>query len=377
MTVQLKLIPISLPLTSPAIVQNRMSRERNGILVLLSANEATGMGECIPLPGLHDETLESCFENLNAVKRNLASRSLTFNDTIPINLRLPYFGKLDIKDKLFPSCKFAVEQALFHLLIQLDPIQLTSTFASDSNFLCASVNGLTSLDEGSILDIAERISENHFSVVKIKIGRHSNRKDLLEEEIQFVKDLSCHLDHKVKLRLDANRSLNLDELLYFWEKTKSLPIDYFEEPLSGNFAITKAMYSRIDLPIALDESLRFYLPFQDRSELPSSVRALVIKPTTIGGISNTLGIIDFCNRYELQCVLSSAYDSGWATSFYVLLSKAIQNQAHLGLDTYRFLEKDLLVKRLELIQGQICISKTFFHQPPNILVNDFVADLTA
>ena len=101
------------------------------------------------------------------------------------------------------------------------------------------------------------------------------------------------------------------------------------------------------LPVALDESLVAIEP--DALDGLRYVRAVVLKPTLLGGISRTLRIAKRALSLGMTPVVSSAYESGVGAAALVALAAGIGDRTvPAGLDTYRRLNADVLVSPLDL-----------------------------
>jgi len=103
--------------------------------------------------------------------------------------------------------------------------------------------------------------------------------------------------------------------------------------------------SETSAPVALDESLVEMVP-EDLSN-HGYARAVVLKPTLLGGISHTLRIAEQARRFGITAVMSSAYESGIGTLGLISLAATI-GAAPAGLDTYRRLAGDVFDQPLDL-----------------------------
>jgi O-succinylbenzoate synthase len=100
------------------------------------------------------------------------------------------------------------------------------------------------------------------------------------------------------------------------------------------------------VPVALDESLAGMEP-ETLEEHPYA-RAVVLKPTLLGGLSRTLRFAERASDLGMKPVISSAYETGIGTAALVALAAGVGEEAPAGLDTYRALAGDVLRPRLEL-----------------------------
>lgn len=152
--------------------------------------------------------------------------------------------------------------------------------------------------------------------------------------------LTKELSKKMKLRIDFNGSLSLEQALIFAKECESDAIEFYEEPLKNS---SELQY--FPFPIALDESLRKQ-GFEKLANL-SHVVALVIKPTMTGNLAS-------CKAYEKfgkPLVLSSAFESGVGIAQILRFAPHLNSILSLGIDTYRYLKKDVLAEPLRFENG--------------------------
>jgi O-succinylbenzoate synthase len=81
-------------------------------------------------------------------------------------------------------------------------------------------------------------------------------------------------------------------------------------------------------------------------------RAVVLKPTLLGGISPTQRLAYRAKELGITPVISSAYETGVGTLALVALAAAV-GEVPAGLDTYRRLAQDVLVPPLHLTSARI------------------------
>jgi len=195
-----------------------------------------------------------------------------------------------------------------------------------------------------ILETAEKLHREGTTCVKVKITGLD-----IQEEISLLKELKKNFT----LRIDANRSLSLQEAMTFASHFDPADpsIEYFEEPLRFPLELNK-----FPLPFALDESL--IEPHLELLLTFANLRALVLKPSVIGGRAACLEWMQ--RRPDLKCVLSSAFESGIGILQLARLYTSLPSLANYpGLDSYSYLEEDVLQIPLELRGGFLIPPKDF------------------
>jgi O-succinylbenzoate synthase len=187
------------------------------------------------------------------------------------------------------------------------------------------------------------LTTHNFRVVKIKVGSAD-----IGSEIKRVKDLSSVLTDKVSIRLDANRSWNYQQAVQFLDGINGLPVEYIEEPLIDLDELGR-LISEQNCPVAIDESLPAW---QDRENIPAGLVAIVIKPAVIGSIDENMQWINYARQRNIKAVISDTFHSGIGMIMHINLAVyAGGNHTAMGLDTYRWLEHDLLTTPLPLPSG--------------------------
>ncbi len=345
----------NLRLKIPVRINDKVTIEsRQGFIIILRSKDderICGIGECAPLSGLHEESLEDCKKAWEA-----ARKVLVFSD----------FSSPEFADGLPPSLAFAIDQALLTLRLKADPLVLKREFGVSGEEFSVPVNGLLIPSEHSFENtemeaITESTLKSGVRAVKVKVGRFPRNK-----EIALVKRLA---EKGIFIRLDGNRLLDAEDLRHWSNNLKAELsagwIEYFEEPLSQRNYLSEQfkIYEDSPMPIALDESLKqisFSRESLDIEAFPRTVCALVIKPTALGSLYKTRQLMRFCEMKKLKAVLSSTFDSGWTVAFLALLAQQGFSETAMGLDTYRYLEEDLLDKKLDFLQGRLRIPNNLF-----------------
>jgi O-succinylbenzoate synthase len=320
-----------LPFTEPLDSKSATLRNRQGLLLRLTGDDGSeGWGEAAPLPGFSRETLDEAASQLRELGTSLVGREISLDwmdpDAKP--------GRAPDLAGLAPSARFGVELAIWNLL----------SAASGNTILCRPVetvwlNGLLSGSAKEVLAEARRMTDAGYCAVKLKVGQRT-----VKEDSGLIHAVSGILGDGVSLRLDANRAWNFDEAREFARSTADLSYEYIEEPLA-DAALLPRFVSETGAPVALDESLVDMAP-EDLSN-HGYARAVVLKPTLLGGISYTLRIAEQARRFGIPAVISSAYESGMGTLGLISLA-ATTGEAPAGLDTYRRLAGDVFDPPLNL-----------------------------
>ena len=326
-----------LPLCEPLALKGTILRHREGLLLELTGEGgAVGWGEASPLPGFSSESLEEAARQLRGLASSMVGREIPDDWIIPDG---NFSRELDPMD-LAPSVRFGFELALLALHAAARRKALAELVTTRPR-ATVPVNALIPDPPNKALEEAGRVRSAGYEAVKLKLGGRA-----VEEDVELVRTLNEELGEAVALRLDANRAWSLEEAERFARGTAGLRFEYVEEPLADP-ARLPAFARTCGVPVALDESLAGMEP--EALEDHGYARAVVLKPTLLGGISRTLRFAGLAWRLGLEPVISSAYETGVGTAALVALAAGVgEKEVPAGVDTYRRLAVDVLRPRLEL-----------------------------
>lgn len=198
--------------------------KREGILVRLEDRDGrVGFGEIAPLLSFGTESFASAL----GVVESLGSK-VQWEDLAP-------------ELGAYPCTHWAIESAL-------DMIDREGNWPALEKAwpICGLVADLS--DTASV---AEKLAM-HYQCLKFKIGKSSVLEEL--NALDRVLDLS---DGKVRIRLDANGSLDLRSTVAWLERVGELPVEFIEQPLPvGEEREMRRLGADFPTPLALDESVR-------------------------------------------------------------------------------------------------------------------------
>ena len=305
-----------LPLARPIVVGNVTSTHREGLIITLqNASGRIGCGEIAPLPGLHAENLDDIIVQLSAVKDRVTTIDWSINEpTQPSQCDEALQG-------LMPSVRCGLEMALMNLS------------ANDMSNADIAICGLVTADTDAC-EQARRLSAAGYTTVKIKVGRTD-----LDRDTDTIGRIRGEVADRMQLRLDANRAWTLDEALRFCRQVGPEAIEYIEEPVADP-ADHKAFIREAGMPMALDETLTGIEPSE--LAIPDGVAAVILKPSTLGGLSRTTRWIDAAGKRDIRAVLSSCFETALAVRTYAAMAVRMGlTDIAQGLDTLKFLREDV------------------------------------
>jgi o-succinylbenzoate synthase len=348
----LKIYRFQLPLTQPLFLRGRKIVSREGLALRLMDNSGIeGWGNIMPLPGVSLEDLEVARKQLqSSFPRKRESSS--FNDYwIPV-----FTGMTDSKTfrkkinqtmdslSLAPSVHYGMEAALWNLAAATQKKNLSQwlSFNPSSEVL---VNGLLHGPLEKILREAKEMVSQGYQAVKLKVGNPDIKEDI--ERTTKVREI---LGADIPLRLDANRSWDRKKATEFAMAVSDCAVDYIEEPFLNpeEFA---SFVKETSMPVALDETL-----FEPGRRLKlEGIKAFILKPPFLGGLERTFQWVERAKQRDIVPVISCAFESGIGVQTLAHIGSVLVGNIPLGLDPYRWLERDLLKPRIEIHNGKIQI----------------------
>jgi len=343
-----KLFHYSLPLTEPLYLLGHEMHERTGLILRLhDENDGTSVGdnysegEIAPLPGMHPETLS---------KAETQIRDYLSGNSLPVTCSAALFG----------SVNFGLDMAL-RTMFQNPNVSKFHSFKEtagndpkpskiDFKGQIFPVNGLA-VGSGTVLEMeCEELRNGGFKAVKLKVGRLT-----ILQDIERVRRARKILGNEIALRLDANRAWEWEDAVKFAEAVKDFNIEYCEEPLLDSNKLEQ-LHLQTGMPLALDETL-WYAP-TPKSDTPakhvslSGIRALILKPSILGGWNNTKMWIEHAQKNGIHCVLSSCFESGLGLNWIAFMAnELLSEQFPAGLDTSKWFEQDLIEPRFLIQNG--------------------------
>ncbi len=312
----LTLHPYALPLAEPVAWGGVAQTERRGVLVRAETDlGSVGWGDAAPLPGFSRETLQETTAALERAARGDAS-DLPSAAQCGLDLALADAEAQDAGRRLAFSPDPAVTLPLAGLVLNGPGAEAR----------------------------AERLAEAGYRTLKLKVGRES-----VDADAALIRAARDAVGPAVALRLDANRAWSGADARRFADALGDVALDFIEEPLADPTGLPE-LWLDTGLPLALDETLQQPGPGSPGGGIDHVrgwVAAVVLKPMLVGGIGAALEISRRAAEVGVRTVISAAFESGVGLRGLVALAAATGGHA-AGLDTYRWLARDVLDPRLPL-----------------------------
>lgn len=336
--------PYNLKLKHPFKNSSFTITERNGFtLTIVDENSYAGLGDVSPLPGFSTETHENCEVALNKLHYSVIGKSAKGEE----------FNLIDELQSIsnLPSLRFGVEQAFISLLIQRG--ELTSLLNKNKTI---NVNGVVSVaSHEKVFREIDNLLANDFTTIKVKVGSGN-----FKNELGLINSITDRIDNSIKIRLDVNGNWNYEQAEVAVNSLNKDKIELIEQPVSDiNELIMLSDFSPIH--IAVDEIIKNSADAKSIIEL-SNITTIVLKPSLLGGIIETIGLIKSAEKFNKKVIISSAFESVVGRSALFLLASLVEgNHAH-GLNTATFLEADLANDEYKIESGKVFFNHTNY--PP-------------
>ncbi|MCF7807569.1 MAG: o-succinylbenzoate synthase [Candidatus Marinimicrobia bacterium] len=286
----------SLPLKQPLVLINGQLSRREGVLVVLNKDEANiGLGEISPLPGFSQDSLTVSVSKATHLLQTLMRSE---SDLLKFLNRGGNWEEMNA-----PSiANFGVETALLSLLANANDLHLGSLLFEDAS-ATVPMNALINTDLADWEPESQRLVEQGYSTLKIKVGRINH-----ELEAIGVQRVRAAVGPQITLRLDANRSWDMETAVEFGKSVESANIEYIEEPLIDSEDLP-IFFDACGLHFAFDETLHHIIDPGISFNAYTGLKALVLKPSLVACIPRILELVSQARKQGLLTVISSSFES--------------------------------------------------------------------
>lgn len=279
---------------------------REGLLLRVEEGGLAGFGEASPLPDYSPDSLADAEADLRRwIEGGCGDSTQSIGS---------------------PSARFAAEVALLDLKAQHRSKPLWRVLAGSEAARSRPVQGLLpqGLPSEGLVQRARDLIGSGIQTFKLKVGPAT------EEEAARLDALRREFGDDIALRLDANRSLPIEDAMQTLEVWSEFGIEFIEEPCAGPGPIDSP------IPLAFDETLkdpdmarggwqqlRYWL-----KEAPYV--ALVVKPTVLG-LGTTKDLARLAKRSHLNLVVSHTFEGPVALQACAHVALALGSDGACGL----------------------------------------------
>jgi O-succinylbenzoate synthase len=186
------------------------------------------------------------------------------------------------------------------------------------------------------------------NTIKIKVGLDlANDVKRVDAVIQAFREAEM-LDN-LRIRLDANGRWNVSQA---WETLSELdgaPIEYVEQPCDSVQEL-RELHRKINIPIALDESIRI----DGQHQIGDFADLAIIKVSPLGGVS---AIEELITKLDVPIRISGALESSVGLSASLLAAHTFAPTEVAGLGTGMLLASDLTGEPIVPHLGRISVAR--------------------
>lgn len=298
-------------------------KEKKGILLQAKGkNGKEAWSEVSPLPGFSKETLLDAEKQLIEIRESIKKNS-------------------SFTQEHYPSVAFGLH-SLLESLKQPEPL-IPKKYP-----ICAFLSG----DFTEIQNQIPLVIQSGYTHAKIKTSLLS-----FKEAHTIIQTLLG----KIHLRIDVNRKWSLEESLAFFSRYPKNAFEYIEEPVSRFKDLPFFPF-----PTALDETIRE----EKKIPLLPQIKAIIIKPMMTGNDSSIYKDIHLASSLKAKTIISSSHESGVGLALLCFLTERLSLPiSPLGIDPYKFIKEDILLKPHSIDKGLITLSPIHLKRHHLCLIN--------
>jgi len=298
-----------------------LSERRFAVLTLTSEDGSIGVGEASPLPGYSPDSIDDAAEELQA----LVDEPIEADPSLEPRALLDRMPEVQLIEH--PSARFALESALLDWLGRVRGEPVHALLAAGRARPIPIADLVLEADPARWPDHVDGLCADGATHIKLKVGV------ALDQEVAALRTVRDR-HPGLAMRLDANGRIDIADLRRHAATLESLDLELIEEPVASQDWLEAVS---LRLPFALDETLR------DESMSrwllgEGHIRALVIKPAVLGGVTAALDLAKIAREHGAQPVLSHAFDGPIARAATAELALALQTELAAGLGSHPALD---------------------------------------
>ena len=207
-------------------------------------------------------------------------------------------------------------------------------------------------DAKQMQEVVQEAIEDGYQRVKFKISPEVNTQ--LFEQINPLL-----FEHKVRVSFDANgsyRTVNLEKMRYFVETYKDA---YFEQatPPSRFDTLLHAKQLFPNMKVCFDEEVKNIGDLMKLHSL-NVLDELNLKIGRVGGISNSIEIMNYCHDHSIPCWIGGMFETGIGRMQNLALAAYLpEASAHDLSPSGRYFKEDIILPEIQMDKGFIDVEK--------------------
>ena len=295
--------PWRIPLREPIATGAGDMTERRGLVVCIeTADGATGLGECSPLPGEGLLTADLA-ARMAELGRTLVGQSPTEAwNALPAGEHVPG-ADVGIETALADLLAGACGAPLAHWLADQTGLPAPASAPIPANAL------LSALDPATLAREAKAARSCGFGTVKVKVGRDR------AADTERLRAVRAAVGPDIGIRIDANGAWSEQEAVAALADHAAHGVALCEQPVApAPDAPARLVRVRAasPIPIAADESCASLGDLRTLVDA-EAVDAVVIKPLRTG-LAEALAMIREATARSVACILTTTFDTGAGTA---------------------------------------------------------------
>ena len=294
-----------LELISPFVTSYGQTYQKpSDIFIVTDTNGFQGYGELLSFetPDYIEETIQN-------------DRLIIKHHLLPLLKGKKLYSPRQIRDifqvvKGNQMAKSAIETAIWDLFAKIKGESLKSYLGLTAKEVKVGVSIGIQENESQLLEVVTGYVNEGYQRVKIKISP--------EKDLSYIKRIREAFPDLL-LMVDANSCYHLTDTLHL-KKMNDFHLAMIEQPLgTTDFYEHAILQKQIETPICLDENIRSLGDVKLAHHL-NSAKVINLKIPRVGGLSEALDILDYCQQNQLDVWLGGMFESGVGRSLNLILA---------------------------------------------------------
>lgn len=290
----------------PQLVNGELLKERQGVLLVNSTTQQ--YGEAAPLPGFSVETLDDVLQEIIRFLKH--HRTALSWDALCEMIQ----------------CSALSSASQFCLFSFFLPRKAYSQPTTSSRAYIDTPSFISNWQDKVLSSIHHSINQGTLHI-KVKMSSYS-----FDQTVELLKKIFLFNEAKLKLHLDFNQNLLLDEAIELFRLFPGNRFFFIEDPVK-DLKDLDILTQACSFPLALDQMCRVH-PWIDLKSLPQ-LKCLMLKPTLSMKYLLDTSFIAYINSGALSVDLSSSYESAFGLRSILKCGNFLFHRFSYGIDTVK------------------------------------------
>ena len=284
--IKVNLFRLDLPLIKPYKLSYNTFHSFEPLLIhVIDKNGKEGWGEQHISPGSSSETREGGWTFARVLSKLVLKKSV------------------EEAKKIISSYTHFSKVASSAMITAIEMMENNSILANRSSIKLKLLTAFSAEEEFEIKDELDRVIEEGFSTIKIKVGKDVN------SDLKKLNLIQTHLNGRASLRIDANRGYTKADGCNFVKQLEPDYIELFEQPCDAGDWEANASVAKISkVPIMLDEPICNLKDIKKASQL-TGVGLCKLKLKRFMSIERLLEAINYAHSLGLKIVIGDGLGS--------------------------------------------------------------------